>query len=165
MTKRKREWIVYPEIELTINDLKKHFNMSENEIIDPTNEVEVEEKIMEGVEDELLLVEDDLNKKNYVKISPTFYIQFFKSEEPAVEGEDKVDIYKIFNPKNGVVETRELTVDEKQQIIVKELLDSKLKFKNTVHEGNKTITKFNTEYRKKRQRRNKMAKVSRKANR
>lgn len=139
--------------------------MLENEILDPANELEVEEKIMEGVEEELLLLEDDLNKKNYVKISPTLYVQFFKSEEPAIEGDDKIDIYKILNPKTGVVETRELTDDEKREILVKEVQDTKLRFKNTVHKGNKTITKFGADYRKKRQRRNKMAKASRKANR
>jgi hypothetical protein len=130
-----------------------------------SNELEIEEKIMEGVDEELLLVGDDLNKKNYIKISPTFYVQFVETQEPAVEGEDGKEIYKILDPKSGVVETRELTDDEKHEIVVKELKDSKIKFKNTIHKGNKTITKFGTDYRKNRQKKNKQAKASRKANR
>lgn len=139
--------------------------MSDNEKLDPTNELEVEEMVMEGIEEELLSAEEELNKKNYTKISPTLYIRYVKTEEPTDDEGEKVEIYKIFNPKTGVVETRELTYDEKHQIIVKEIQDSKTKFRNTVHDGNKTITKFGVDYRKKRQRKNKLVKASRKANR
>ena len=45
--------------------------------VDPT-ELETEEKIMEGVEDVVETTEDDLDKKNYYKVSPTFYIQAVK---------------------------------------------------------------------------------------
>jgi hypothetical protein len=126
---------------------------------------ELEETVVEGVEEEFLSAEEELNKKNYTKITPTFYVRYLKTEEPANDEGEKVEIYKILNPKTGLVETRELTYDEKHQIVVKELQDSKIKFRNTVHVGNKTITKFSTDYRKKRQRKNKMAKASRKANR
>jgi len=139
--------------------------MSENDNLDPTNELEVEEMVMEGIEEEVLSAEEELNKKNYVKISPTFYVRYVKTEESTNDDGEKIEIYKILNPETGVVETRELTHDEKHQIIVKEIQDSKTKFKNTVHKGNKTITKFGVDYRKKRQRRNKLAKDSRKANR
>lgn len=104
----------------------------------------------------------DTNKRNYVKISPTFYVRFVKNEK---EGEVKKEIFRIFNPETNVVETRELNDEEKHQIVVKELLDGKLKYKNTIHKGKVTVTKFNNDYRKKRQRKNKMAKASRKANR
>lgn len=108
---------------------------------------------------------DDHNKKNYVKISPTFYVRYVKTGEPTVEGEEKKEFYKIFNPETLVVETRELTDEEKHEILIKELQDSKVKFRNTIHKGKITITKFGAEYRKKRQCKNKMAKASRKANR
>lgn len=134
--------------------------MSEDGKLDPTNELEVEEKIMEDT----VVDPEDLNKKNYVKISPTFYIQYVLPDESTSE-EEKKDIYKILNPKTGEIEKRELTDDEKREIFVREFLESKHKFKNTVHKGNKTITKFGTAYRKERRRKNRAQKASRKANR
>jgi hypothetical protein len=107
---------------------------------------------------------EDLNKKNYIKISSTFYIKYVESEEP-VEGEEKIEIYKILNPQTGVFEKRKLTDSEKHDVIVKELQESKIKFRNVKHDGNITTNKFGADYRKKRQRKNKMAKASRKANR
>jgi hypothetical protein len=91
-----------------------------DEKLDITNELEVEEKIMEGVEEEL---------------------------------------------QNFLEEEKELTDEEKKEIYIKQLKESKIKFRNTVHNGNVTITKFGADYRKKRQRKNKLAKASRKANR
>lgn len=152
--------------------------MSEKEELEPINEHEIEEEI------------DYSNKKNYVKISPTFYVRYVHPEEPPVEGEERKEIYKIFNPQTGVVETRELTEDEKHQIVVKELKDSKKTFnplshpvktvevyevprkfygtrkeKNRTMLTNITINKFGADYKKKRQQKNKLAKASRRANR
>lgn len=159
------------------------------EKLDPTNELEVEEKLMEGVEEEVSSPEDDLNKKNYVKISPTFYVQYVYPEKPPEEGEEKEEIYKILNPKTGVVETRELTEEEKHEIVVKELKDSKKTFnplshpvKTEVYEvprkfygtrkekskttlTNITVNKFDSKYKKKRKQKNKLTKASRRANR
>jgi hypothetical protein len=134
--------------------------MSDEQLV-TTNEVE--ENIVENIEEVSSI--DDLNKRSYVKISPTFYVKYVKTDEPTVEGEEKKEFYKIFNPETLVVETRELTDEEKHEILVKELRDSKVKFRNTIHKGKVTITKFNNDYRKKRQSKNKMAKASRKANR
>jgi len=129
-------------------------------------ELEVEEKIMEGVEDVVEISPEDLDKKNYVKISPTFYIQSVENEEEKLDEEGKpIELFKILNPETSVVETRELTDEEKREILIVQLKESKLKFKNSIHDGNVTHTKFGAAYKKKRQHRNKLAKASRKANR
>lgn len=172
--------------------------------VDPTA-LEQEEKIMEGVEDmspeELEKVKaelqkltdkldaDDLDKKNYVKISPTFYLQAVKTEELDEEGE-KIELFKILNPVEGTVETRELTDDEKKELLVTELKRSRQRFnpfshptktvgteivvssigrerkvKTKEYQTNVTKNQFDTAYKQKRKRRNKLAKASRKANR
>lgn len=60
---------------------------------------------------------------------------------------------------------KELTEEEKRLRLIEAIKESKIRFGNTVHKGNVTTNKFDAEYRKKRQRKNKMAKASRKANR
>lgn len=105
---------------------------------------------------------NELNKKNYVKITPTFYIQRVLGDE---NFKDNEEVFKILNPETGVVEKRPLTDTEKREIIIKELKESKIKFKNSTHKGNITVTKFGSEYKKKRKKKNKMTKISRKANR
>jgi thiamine phosphate synthase YjbQ (UPF0047 family) len=62
-------------------------------------------------------------------------------------------------------EEKELTEEEKRELFIKALKDSKIRFKNVKHDGNITTVKFGTDYRKKRQRKNRMQKASRKANR
>jgi hypothetical protein len=59
-------------------------------------------------------------------------------------------------------EEKELTEEEKHDLFIKALKESKIRFKNTISKGNVTVTKFGPEYRKKRQSRNKMARASRK---
>ncbi|MFW6225376.1 MAG: hypothetical protein ACOC3V_00290 [bacterium] len=67
---------------------------------------------------------------------------------------------------NEIIENKkELTDDEKKEIYIQELKNSRIKFKNTSHVGNFTTTKFDKVYKKKRQKRNKLAKNSRKNNR
>ena len=148
--------------------------------VDPT-ELEVEEKIMEGV-DEIVPDElpeaDDLDKKNYYKVSPTFYIQAVESEELDEEGE-KIELFKILNPETNVVETRVLTDEEKKELFIAELKRSQKKFNPLSHptqvvrtetvtspigrklvrkerelQTNITVNKFGASYRKKRQNRN-----------
>jgi len=169
--------------------------------VDPTA-LEQEEKVMEGVEDmspeELEKVKaelqkltdkldaDDLDKKNYVKISPTFYLQAVKNEDE----DDETELFKILNPVEGTVETRELTDEEKKELLVTQLKQSKQKFQPLSHptktvgteiivssigrerkvktkeyQTNVTKNQFDTAYKQKRKRRNKLAKASRKANR
>jgi len=156
--------------------------------VDP-KELEAEEKLMEGVEEELQEA-DDLDKKNYVKISPTFYIKSIDSEEVDEEGE-KIELFQILNPVTDVVETRELTDEEKHEVMVLQLKESRIRFRSVKHgvvktvgtstvvssigrehkvkdkeiQTNITTNLFGAAYRKKRQRKNKMAKASRKANR
>lgn len=157
-----------------------------------SQELETEEKLMEGVEEELqaALDAEDLDKKNYVKISPTFYIKSIDSDKVDEEGE-KIEIFQILNPKTNVVETRELTTEEKHDIMVQQLKESRIRFRSVKHGAVKTVgtstvvssigrerkvkvkdvktnittNQFGAEYRKKRQRKNKLAKASRKANR
>jgi len=162
--------------------------------VDPTALVE-EEIVMEGVEDVVETTEDDLNKKNYVKITPTFYIKSVELEEGEEEKLDEegkvIELFKILNPETSVVETRELTVEEKHEVMVLQLKESKIKFQPVKHGAIKTVgtstiissigrerkvkdkeiqtnvttNQFGAAYHKKRQRRNKLAKASRKANR
>jgi hypothetical protein len=65
----------------------------------------------------------------------------------------------------AVEEEKELTEEEKREIFIKALKESKIRFRNVKHDGNITTVKFGAEYRKKRQRKNRMQKASRKANR
>jgi len=162
------------------------------ENVEVESELEVEEKLMEGVEEELqdALDEDDLNKKNYLKVTPTLYIQPVESEEVNDEGE-KIELFKILNPETNLVETRELTDEERREIKIKQLKESVIRFRPVKHGAVKTVgtsvvissigrerkvkdkeiqtnittNKFGAAYHKKRQRRNKLAKASRKANR
>jgi hypothetical protein len=157
-----------------------------------TEELEAEEKIMEGVDEELqkeLQEAEDLDKRNYTKITPTFYIQPIETEDVDDEG-NKIDLFQILNPKTGVVEKRELTDDEKHEILVLQLKESRIKFRSTRHavktvgtstvvssigrerqvkekavQTNLTINQFGAAYKQKRKRRNKLAKASRKNNR
>ena len=82
-----------------------------DEKIDSTNELEVEEKIMESVE-----------------------------------------------------EKGELTDEEKREIYIQHLKDSRKVFNPIKHIGNKTINPYGVAYKKKRQNKNKMAKNSRRMN-
>lgn len=162
--------------------------------VDPTA-LEQEEKIMEGVEDVVEEINaEDLDKKTYYKVSPTLYIKSAETEEGEEEKLDDegnpIELFKILNPETGVVETRELTDEEKRELFIAELKKSKQTFnpiknptkvvgRSTVVNSlgnerqikekaiitNETVNKFGAAYRKKRQRKNKMAKASRKANR
>jgi len=199
------KWVVYPEVELTTDDLKKHFNMSEIDNVNPENtelpvvenlapislaeeiKAEVEAEIAaEAIEDDGT---DDLNKKTYIKITPTLYIKPVKGEKTDDKGE-KIEVYKILNPITGTLETRELAGEEKHEIQVLRLKESHIKFHPIKHgvkivgtqtivssigrerkvkskeiQTNVTVNQFGADYRKKRQRKNKMQKASRKANR
>jgi hypothetical protein len=131
---------------------------------------------------------EDLNIKTYVKITPTLYIKPAGSEKNK-EGED-VKLYKILNPETNIVEKRQLTDGEKHDILVRDLKESRIKFhpiKNAVKtvgvttvtssigrkrlvkdkgvQTNITTNQFDKDYRKKRQRKNRMARASRKASR
>jgi glutaredoxin len=122
------------------------------------DELEVEEKIMEGVEE---LIEEDLDVKSYLKVTPTLYIKAVPSEE----GEEDKELFKILNPETQEVEVRELTDDEKKELYIKQLKESRRVFNPVKHNGNKTTNQFGSKYKQKRKRRNKLAKASRKANR
>lgn len=62
-------------------------------------------------------------------------------------------------------EEKELTEEEKRELFINALKESKIRFKNVKHDGNITTVKFGTAYRKERRRKNRAQKASRKANR
>ena len=167
----------------TINEEKIDVKSIENEI-NAEVEAEVAAETIEGTDKT-----DDLNKKTYIKITPTLYIKPVESDEKDAEGK-KIEVYKILNPETETVETRALTDDEKHEIKVLRVKESHIKFHPTKHGSktvgtqtivssigrerkvkekamltNITVNKFGADYRKKRQRKNKMQKASRKANR
>ena len=127
---------------------------------------------------------EDLDKRNYVKIRPDFYLQPVRNEDE----DDETELVKILNPIEGTVETRELTDDEKKEVLIAELKASKRTFNPLRHptkvvgtitedhvilkdkrkrqvkermvETNKVINKYGTAYKQKRKRKNKMAKAA-----
>ena len=150
-------------------------------------ELDAEEKAKDELAEELDDA-DDLNKKTYIKITPTFYIKPAGSEKNA-EGED-VKLYKILNPETLTVEKRQLTDVEKHDVLVRDLKESHIKFRPVKHptktvgmvtvtssigrkhqvrdkevQTNLTTHQFGADYRKKRKNKNRMARASRKANR
>jgi len=162
--------------------------------VDPT--ALEEKKVMDNVEDEVTIDnltvtkvdedEDDLDKKNYIKVSPTFYLQSVKNEDE----DDETELFKILNPIEGTVETRELTDDEKKELLVTELKRSRQRFNPLSYptktvgtemvvssigrerlvkikepQTNRVTNQFDTAYKKKRKRKNKLTKASRKTNR
>jgi hypothetical protein len=150
------------------------------------SEVEIEGKLMEGVEE--LDDSEDLNKKTYLKITPTFYIKPAGTEKNK-EGEE-VKLYKILNPETDDVEKRPLTDGEKHEIFVRDLKESHIKFhpiknatkivgistvvnsigikrqiKNKTVLTNITTNQFGSAYKKKRRRKNQLQKQSHKNSR
>ncbi len=144
------------------------------------------------------LDKDDHDKKKYIKISDTFYIQPIVKEED--EEDEEVDedgevkeLFKVLNPETDELETRELTDEEKKEILIVELKRERIRFhptKNPVETiettyvekqygnktikvkekikgvaTNKTVNQFGADYRQKRKRKNALKNKSRKANR
>jgi len=151
-----------------------------------TPELEEEGRIDELPEE---ITDEDLNVKNYLKVSPTFYVKAVETDELDEEGEKK-EVFQILNPETQTVETRELTDDEKKELFIMQLKQSRKKFNPLSHPTktvgtsivvssigrertlkekeyvtNQTVNKYGSAYKQKRKRRNKLAKASRKANR
>jgi hypothetical protein len=87
-------------------------------------------------------------------------IDEIKDELPEIN-----DSTKDIEDGNEELSDEELSDEEKREILIEKLRKSKIKFSPIKHIGNVTINQFDSGYKKKRQRKNKMAKVSRKANR
>lgn len=147
-------------------------------------ENEVQEELKnEGATDGAIEGAIDGATQKYIKISPTFHVLF-------LSGNSEQEIYRVFNPQTGTVEERELTDNEKHEIVVKELKESKIRFRptkfavktteivevprkfgGTRKEKNKTVltnvtvNQFGSDYRKERRRKNRAQRASRKANR
>lgn len=155
--------------------------------------VEEMEKLKEELQEKFAaLEEDDLDKRNYLKINPTFYIQSAENEVDD-DGEVVKELFKVLNPETQTVETREITDEEKKEVLVVELKKARVRFNpikhptktvavNTIEKQygtkkkkviektkavatNETVNQFDTAYKKKRKRKNKLRKTSRKANR
>jgi len=62
-------------------------------------------------------------------------------------------------------EEKELTDEEKRELFINALKESKIRFRNVTHKGNVTTVKFGTAYRKERRRKNRAQRASRKVNR
>ena len=176
---------VNPEsTELPVVENLNPISLAEEIQAEVESEVAIEANLMEGVDET-----DDLNKKNYIKITPTLYIKPVESDKTDDKGE-KIELYQILNPVTETVETRELTGEEKHEIQVLRIKESHIKFRPIKHgvktvgtqtivssigrerkvkskeiQTNITVNQFGADYRKKRQRKNKMQKASRKANR
>lgn len=152
--------------------------------VDITSKVE-EEKTDEFSEQIIEKNEETIEEvaSKYVKISPTFHVAFLRKD-------DEHEIYRVFNPQTNTVEDRELTDGEKHEILVKELKESKIRFRPTKYAiktteiikvprkfggfrkekiktvlTNITVNKFGTEYRKKRQQKNKARRATQRAQR
>jgi len=108
------------------------------------DELEAEELTMEGVEDVVDTTEDDLNIKTYYKVSPTLYIKSVDTEEVDEEGEP-IEMFKVLNPEEGLVEERELTDDEKKEVFIQQLKASQKVF-NPLSHPSKVIGKTSIEH-------------------
>jgi hypothetical protein len=62
-------------------------------------------------------------------------------------------------------EPKELTEEEKHELFIKQLKESKIRFKPIKQDGNITTNQFPTSYKKKRQKKNKAQKASRRNSR
>jgi hypothetical protein len=132
---------------------------------------------------------DDLDKKNYYELSPTVYIQSVKNEDE----DDETELFKVLNPETNDVETRELSDEEKKELLIQQLKNSRKTFNPLSHpskvvghtvvekqygkkkievrektrefQTNVTTNKYGEAYKAKRKRKNNLKKTSRKANR
>ena len=84
--------------------------------------------------------------------------EFINSNEDVVINEELNDGIETIEP-------QELTEEEKRELYIKELKESKIRFKPIKHIGNVTINQFGKKYKKERARKNKLTKKSRRANR
>lgn len=146
MSKKKNEWVVYPDVEVTVDELKQHFNMQENENVNPeelqnanlttlpVDTGEFEEKITEEKEE---LSEEELKE---------IYIQQLK------------DSKKVFKP-----------LKHPTKVVGTETVVSPIGTKRKVNEKtvqtNITTNQFGAAYNQKRKRKNKLTKASRRNNR
>jgi len=127
--------------ELQVNSLKTKDLLPEvKENLDTTITDQLEGKSPEELEvlkaelqEQLdILNAEDLDVKTYLRVSPTFYIKAVETEELDDEGEP-LEIFKILNPETGVVEERELTDDEKKELFVRQLKESRKVFNPLSH--------------------------------
>lgn len=209
MSKKKNnnEWVMYPDV-FEIGELKK-LNMetkngkfteeaigsiTDAEIIEEVDNTKPQGNLDAEVEmtEMLKKLNDDKDVKSYYKVSDTLYIK--SADMSAEEGEEpNPDMFKIFNPITGIVETRELTDSERKEFLVAELKRNKKTFRKLSHpkmtvgvtkekstvgnnrtlrtvkeqvvQTNVIVNKYGTDFKKKRKNKKKLSNASRKANR
>jgi hypothetical protein len=91
------------------------------------------------------LDKDDHDKKNYIKISDTFYIQPIETEvdeEEEKSDEEVKELFKVLNPETDELETRELTDEEKKEILILELKRDRIRFHPTKNPVRTTETVY-----------------------
>jgi hypothetical protein len=157
--KQKREWVVYPEIELTIDDIVEHLKSNNSNKMEEKNEVEA-------------MPVDEITAEINAEVAA-------ETEAEGISAEELLDL----------AETMDLTDEQKKEIFIQQLKESKIKFRPTKHgvkitetsvksqfgdfrkhrtaeiQTNVTVNQFGVDYKKTRQRKNKEQRASRKANR
>ena len=170
MSKRKsnNKWVVYPEPIFTLEELmlQKHMsgktNQNENEI--DVKSVKTPEEINAMLPKDVELLEDDVTVEGKLMegVEEEFQKELTEEEKKAIFiqqlKDSRIRFHKYTHPTVSVV------VSE----TIKDFgggYKRKVQERTVVPITNETVTKFGAEYRKKRQRKNKMARASRKANR
>ena len=146
---KKKKWIVYPEVELTLNDIKEHYmkkEKKEKEVVTledvalpEVNNLPQNEPII-GDLNETILTEEEINSAMELGDG-------IASEEP--------------------IEEKELTDEEKKAIFIQNLKNfhkNNHNFRPIKQVGKYTTNQFGIDYKKKRQKKNKIQRKSRKLN-
>jgi len=173
--KEKREWVVYPEIELTIDDIIEHLKTNNSNKMEEKNEVEFTPEAVNFPEVKNVgttTISDEITAEIEAEVAA-------ETEAEGISAEELLDL----------AETMDLTDEQKREIFIEQLKQSKIRFRPTKHgvkitetsvksqfgdfrkhrtaeiQTNVTVNQFGADYKKTRQRKNKEQRASRKANR
>lgn len=150
------KWVTYPEIYPTIDEIKKHFNMQEKEIITPEelsipklenlgeNVGEVEEILVDAETQDELNEERELTDEEKKELKVKYLKDSIKKFHPIVHGVEKT----VGVEKESDFLGRGTRIVKKKEIVT-----------------NETTNQFGKEYKSKRKRKKKLTKQSRRANR
>jgi hypothetical protein len=81
-----------------------------------------------------------------------------------VNAEEEINTEEVTSGEEllNLAETEDLTDEQKREIFIEQLKESKIHFRNVTHDGNVTTSKFGAGYRKTRQNKNKAQRRARK---
>lgn len=147
--KTKREWVVYPEVELTVNDIIEHLKMSKEKQSEVVDEIAAEINAEEVTTEEVTTGEELLN--------------LAESEDLTDEQKKEIYIEQLKESKVHYQPTKNKKITLAENIVINKL-GFKHKERTTTILTNETVSKFGADYRKKRQTKNKAARKSRRAN-